>query len=697
MATSNMQAVVLLHPLDFSGPVFDRTLTFTSESDRIEIGRSSQRASKDLSPRPNNALFDSRVMSRVHAILRVSLNEKVVYVRDPGSMHGTWLNKRRVPVETDMALSDGDVLTFGVEVIRGSDTFPPLEVRCESQFEETRKEALPKASHQTASNTFSVPDDDDDEYDDHNYDDEYDDGEHRAAVDLTVDRASESNDSSAGSDSDDSRSVVEVASPMTSPLKNWDLKNAGVTDSSAAVPTQGALQDPTKPNNGVDLDSEQILATPRMTPPSDRYESDNASYENPYADEYFARNSDEESTDDWDVGCVEGDEEEDEDENEEQEIKEAVDANPLPDTVCETSEPAIHAQKESRIRFSDLINAEDDLDDAAAVDCEKLPLVNTISDNGEIQAHDLNLLPECTFAGTGSQQVERQIHGASFYSTLNPPYSSFEALKESQPPLQSSGNLPDHYRSNIFPTGTILPPIKPSIEHTPRYYPGNISSYSEPMGQYNDGPFATNQPMPDITVQRSPATSGSAVTGFMPFMDRLAPMMPRTSCDATVPVPESDMRANISAQSPEPSEWKGSGVESKPTSSKKRKAAEIESDPAERDNLDSDMAYSEEQTEAQKLPNEDTQFPDAQPQSIAAILNSPDSQLTPVSIPESARGAKETKKTKNTRDGERPSKMVKTSHGGSVRSHATTAILGAVVGAVGTIAALASLPPDYFA
>jgi hypothetical protein len=63
--------------LDFPGPVFDRTLTFTSESDRIEIGRSSQRASKDLSPRPNNALFDSRVMSRVHAILRVSLNEKV--------------------------------------------------------------------------------------------------------------------------------------------------------------------------------------------------------------------------------------------------------------------------------------------------------------------------------------------------------------------------------------------------------------------------------------------------------------------------------------------------------------------------------------------------------------------------------------------------------------------------------------------
>lgn len=35
-------------------------------------------------------------------------------------MHGTWLNKRKVPVETDMALSDGDVLTFGVEVIRGS-------------------------------------------------------------------------------------------------------------------------------------------------------------------------------------------------------------------------------------------------------------------------------------------------------------------------------------------------------------------------------------------------------------------------------------------------------------------------------------------------------------------------------------------------------------------------------------------------
>lgn len=113
--------------------------------------------------------------------------------------------------------------------------------------------------------------------------------------------------------------------------------------------------------------------------------------------------------------------------------------------------------------------------------------------------------------------------------------------------------------------------------------------------------------------------------------------------------------------------------------------------------MDSDIAYSEEETEAQKLPNEDTQLPDAQPQSIAAILNGPDSQLTPVSIPESTRGAKETKKTKKTRENERPSKMVKTSHTGSVRSHATTAILGAVVGAVGTIAALASLPPDYFA
>lgn len=597
------------------------------------------------------------------------------------------------------------------------DTFPPLEVRCESQFEETRyapnlrvqrqvtdplyrKEVGPKTSHQTASNTFSVPDDDDDEYDKYGYDDEFDAGEHRAAVDLTVECASESNDSSADSDSDDSHSVVEVSSPMTSPLKKKDSKNAVPTDPSAAMPTHAALQDPTKPNNGVDLDTEQPLATPRMTPPSDRYESDNASYENPYADEYFARNSDDESNvepDDWDVESVEGDDEEDEAEDEELENNEAVDANPLPDPVCETSEPDAHTQKDSRIRFSDLVNAEDDLDDVPAVDCEKLPLVSTISDPGGIQGPDLNLLPESNFSGTGSQQTERQIHRPSFYTTLNPPYSSFEELKDLQPPLQPSVNLSDHYRPNIFPTGTILPPIKPSIEHTPKYYPGNTASYSEPMGQYNDGPFASNQSMPDITVQRTQPTSGNAMGDFMPFMDRLAPMMPRTSCDATVPVPESDMRANITAQSPELSEWKASGVGSKPTLSKKRKAAEIESDPEEKDNLDSAMAHSEEQTEAQNLPNEDTQLPDAQPQSIAAILNGPDSQLTPMSIPESSRVAKETKKPKNTKEDERPSKMAKTSHGGSVRSHATTAILGAMVGAVGAIAALASLPPDYFA
>lgn len=598
------------------------------------------------------------------------------------------------------------------------DTFPPLEVRCESQFEQTRyaptrrvyrqvtdplhrKEATPKASHQSASNTFSVPDDDDDEYDNYGYDDEFDGGEHRAAVDLTADRASEPNGSSAGSDSDDSRSVVEVSSPMTSSPKNRDSKNVVFTDSSAAVPIQGAPNDSTKLNNGVDLDTEQPLATPRMTPPSDRYDSDNASYEDPYADEYFARNSDEEESDaepdDWDVASVEGDEEEDETGNEDQENNEAVDAKFLPDPACQSSESNTNAQKVSRIRFSDLINAKDDFDDVPAVDCEQLPLVSTISEHGGIQSSDLNLLPETNFSGTGSQQAERQIHGPSFYASLDSTYSSFEAPKEPQPPLQPSGNLPDHYRSNIFPTGTILPPIKPNIEHTPRYYPGNITSYSEPMGQYNDGPFATNQPIPDITVQRTHTTSGGAMADFMPFMDRLAPMMPRTSCDATLPVPESDMRENISAQSPELSDCKTSDVGPKPTSSKKRKAAEIESDPAEGDKLDSDIAYSEEETEAQKLPNEDTQLPDAQPQSIVAILNGPDSQLTPVSIPESTRGAKETKKTKKTRENERPSKMVKTSHTGSVRSHATTAILGAVVGAVGTIAALASLPPDYFA
>lgn len=41
-------------------------------------------------------------------------------MRDNGSMHGTWVNDKKIPPGRDVAISTDDVLTFGAEVVNGS-------------------------------------------------------------------------------------------------------------------------------------------------------------------------------------------------------------------------------------------------------------------------------------------------------------------------------------------------------------------------------------------------------------------------------------------------------------------------------------------------------------------------------------------------------------------------------------------------
>ena len=67
-------AIVTLYPLNVSDVLPYRSLTFTSDYDHIEVGRASTRERKNLIPPHHNGLFDSRVMSRNHATLRVCLN-----------------------------------------------------------------------------------------------------------------------------------------------------------------------------------------------------------------------------------------------------------------------------------------------------------------------------------------------------------------------------------------------------------------------------------------------------------------------------------------------------------------------------------------------------------------------------------------------------------------------------------------------
>ncbi|KLJ07330.1 hypothetical protein EMPG_17190 [Blastomyces silverae] len=158
--------VVTISPINFKDPVEDRVLTLSSDKDEIVIGRSSRVPTKDLNPARNNAFFDSRVMSRSHAVITACLQKKQVSITDTESMHGTWLNGNKLIHNEKALLGNLDVLTFGTKVTRGSESFEPLEVRLTLSWIKEAKPAPvdpPKSSTRHSVNTFVVPDDDDDE------------------------------------------------------------------------------------------------------------------------------------------------------------------------------------------------------------------------------------------------------------------------------------------------------------------------------------------------------------------------------------------------------------------------------------------------------------------------------------------------------------------------------------------------------
>jgi hypothetical protein len=70
-------AVVTLYPLFQPDVLPFRSLTFAPDTGFVKIGRASKREAKGLVPAHHNALFESRVMSRDHAQLRVSFDKKV--------------------------------------------------------------------------------------------------------------------------------------------------------------------------------------------------------------------------------------------------------------------------------------------------------------------------------------------------------------------------------------------------------------------------------------------------------------------------------------------------------------------------------------------------------------------------------------------------------------------------------------------
>ncbi|OOF92784.1 hypothetical protein ASPCADRAFT_210050 [Aspergillus carbonarius ITEM 5010] len=681
------QAVVTLHPLSISDDFPYRSLDFSPEINHANIGRASKRESKNLIPAKNNGLFDSRVMSRNHAKLWVSLDKQLVYIRDGGSMHGTWINGKKITSEEDTVIQHGDVITFGSTVFRGTDTFPPLRVRCEFEWPN------PLHRHVPASNTFCVPDDD-----------ESDVKQDSVPVVIASGSASENDNSAPCSDSDD-RSVMEVSSPLTSPLKKDDRESCFITTSSditcggKQVGREGSQQSP------IDLDGgqhEQPLVTPRMTPPSviDIVE-DPSDMVHHFSD--FIQEADT-------MSVVDSDDDSDEEDS--------------------TWEEDDHA------------DSDDDLDSQSSFRSNAGQLYEDEESLRSNSSHVLGIcdliLPETSFAvdepksrlksgDDGTHSENYGIIGESLACQAESYGSGLLAMGNTTPAPHSQSMRPSDITSTEAPPPSILlqPTLSPqspkaldrstfSIHNTPSvlpidwWHPRSATSAVYPLHApptprvpYEDGPFVNNESI--MLGDTAPACKSSAESVAAPTtgaVDKNEDAPPNggqeIQNEISLASEQQDIFSTSLPQTHRPEQGSVAVQENRPL---KRKAEDID-DPSTSSELDT-AAYHRDpvsfgtsnDTQSSGCSYEESCFPDAQPHIPVSKLEAT-TQLTVLDT------AKEfpvvDSPAVDAEMIERPPKRAKASTAGRFASHAATAALGVAIGAFGTVAALASLPPDYF-
>ncbi|KAH6985730.1 hypothetical protein BKA56DRAFT_613159 [Ilyonectria sp. MPI-CAGE-AT-0026] len=137
-------------PSSFAFP--DRRFFLTREKPVMDIGRTSKRNSS-FEAAKNNAWFDSPVMSRDHAHLKLDAEKQKVYIKDIGSLHGTFKNEQRLSKNVPSSVGTGDIIRFGISIDRGADRYPPCTMEARFKFGTASPEDRPKV--------FRVPDDSD--------------------------------------------------------------------------------------------------------------------------------------------------------------------------------------------------------------------------------------------------------------------------------------------------------------------------------------------------------------------------------------------------------------------------------------------------------------------------------------------------------------------------------------------------------
>ncbi|OAQ70680.1 forkhead associated domain (FHA) and phosphopeptide binding site containing protein [Pochonia chlamydosporia 170] len=134
----------------------DRYIFLTKDNPKVMIGRSTKRDTR-LAAGAKNGWFDSAVMSRNHARLIYLPATKTVALVDAGSLHGTYVNDKRVNVHQFRQLYQNDTIRFGIAISKGSETFPPCEMKVTLNHGSRNPEERPVV--------FKVPDSSDGEDD----------------------------------------------------------------------------------------------------------------------------------------------------------------------------------------------------------------------------------------------------------------------------------------------------------------------------------------------------------------------------------------------------------------------------------------------------------------------------------------------------------------------------------------------------
>ncbi|KAL8761193.1 MAG: hypothetical protein Q9184_002656 [Pyrenodesmia sp. 2 TL-2023] len=165
------KAVVTLTPRNEKGD-FKRIITLESPNKPVVIGRASKTASKGLVGLPENAWFNSPIMSREHGKIFMTPT-RAVHIEDCASTHGTFIKTRRLEPKRSYALSDGDIVTFGSTITSGPVTYHGRsfdveissvniteKINCLTAFRSTQISPSSTASKASERSGFHVPNDD---------------------------------------------------------------------------------------------------------------------------------------------------------------------------------------------------------------------------------------------------------------------------------------------------------------------------------------------------------------------------------------------------------------------------------------------------------------------------------------------------------------------------------------------------------